>query len=323
MKVYVTRLIPDPGIPLLEEHFDVEVRDSEGPITKAELLEKVPGIDGLLCLLTDPVDADVIAAGTDLVCISNYAVGFNNIDVKAATEKGIIVTNTPGVLTDTTADFAFCLLMAAARRVVEADKFLRAGKFIGWDPMLMLGADIHGKTLGIVGFGKIGRGMAARARGFGMKVLYHDAYRADEADEDALGAEFASLDDIFKRSDFISLHVPLTEGTRHLIGPKELEAMKPTAILINSSRGPVVDEKALAEALKDGTIAAAGLDVFENEPKVNELLLSLPNAVLAPHIASASIATRSLMAKLAAENMIAALSGEMPKFPVNPEVLDG
>ncbi len=320
MKVYVTRRIPEPGISLLDEYFDVVVRDEPGPISKQELLENARDIDGLLCLLTDSIDADVIAAAGELVCISNYAVGFNNIDVAAATERGIVVTNTPGVLTETTADFAFALLMAAARRVPEADGFLRAGKFIGWDPMLMLGWDVHGKTLGIVGFGKIGRALARRARGFDMKVLYYDPVRA-EADEAALGSMYSSLDGIFAESDFVSLHVPLTDETRHLIGRQQLKMMKPTAILINTSRGPVVDEQALAEALRDGTIAAAGLDVFEDEPQVNPLLTSLPNVVLAPHVASASLETRSLMAKLAAENLIAALCGERPRFLVNPEVL--
>ena len=321
MKVYVTRQIPEPGIPLLKEYFDVVVRDRPGPISKQELLENVCDIDGLLCLLTDPVDADVIAAAGELECISNYAVGFNNIDVSAATERRIVVTNTPGVLTDTTADFAFALLMAAARRVPEADTFLRAGKFIGWDPMLMLGCDVYGKTLGVVGFGKIGRSLAMRARGFDMKVFYYDSIRATESDEASLGVTYSSLQDILKQCDFVSLHVPLTDETRHLIGREQLKVMKPTAILINTSRGPVVDEQALAEALRDGAIAGAGLDVFEDEPRVNALLASLSNVVLVPHIASASLETRSMMAKLAAENLIAALSGERPKFIVNPEVL--
>ena len=320
MKVYVTRRIPEPGISPLEEQFDVVLRKAEGPVGKQELLENVRGVDGLLCLLTDPVDAAVIAAAENLVCISNYAVGYNNIDVKAATERGIVVTNTPGVLTETTADFAFALLMAAARRIVEADGFVRAGKFTGWDPMLMLGSDIHGKTLGIIGFGKIGRALARRASGFEMKVLYHDSVRASDSDEDSLGVVFSSLQDVFAQSDFVSLHVPLVEETRHLVGTEQLKMMKPTAILINTSRGPVVDEQALAEALRDGSIAAAGLDVFEDEPEINPLLASLPNVILAPHIASASLETRSLMAKLAAENLIAALCGDRPKFVVNPEV---
>jgi len=321
MKVYVTRRIPEPGISLLGEHFDVAVRDRPGPISKQELLENVSDVEGLLCLLTDPVDADVIAGADELVCISNYAVGFNNIDVKAATERGIVVTNTPGVLTETTADFAFALLMATARRVPEADTFLRAGKFTGWDPMLMLGCDVHGKTLGIIGFGKIGRALAMRARGFDMRVLYHDSVRPTESDEASLGVTFSLLQDIFKKCDFISLHIPLTDKTRHLVGHEQLKMMKRAAILINTSRGPVVDERALAEALRDGMIAAAGLDVFEDEPQVNRLLASLSNVVLAPHIASASLETRSMMAKLAAENLIAALCGDRPRFPVNPEVL--
>jgi len=242
MKVYVTRRIPEPGISLLDEHFDVVVRDEPGPISKQELLENARDINGLLCLLTDPIDAEVIAAAKELVCISNYAVGFNNIDVAAATERGIVVTNTPGVLTETTADFAFALLMAAARRVPEADGFLRAGKFIGWDPTLMLGWDVHGRTLGIIGFGKIGRALARRAAGFNMKVLYYDPVRG-EPDEPALGWMYSSIEGILAESDFVSLHVPLTEETRHLVGRDQLKMMKMTAILVNTSRGPVVDER--------------------------------------------------------------------------------
>lgn len=321
MKVYVTRMIPDPGIPLLEEHFEVVLRDEPGPITKDELLENVRGVDGLLCLLTDPVDADVIGAGDELTCISNYAVGFDNVDVKAATERGIVVTNTPGVLTETTADFAFCLLMAAARRIVEADEYARAGRFIGWDPMLMLGCDIHGKTLGIVGLGKIGKAVAKRAMGFDLEVLYYDEFGPSREHELKMSASYVDLPELLKRSDFITLHVPLRGVTKHLIGREQLKMMKSTAILINTSRGAVVDERALAESLRDGTIAAAGLDVFEREPEIDSELLSLKNVVLAPHIASASLETRSMMAKLAAENMIAALSGERPRFVVNPEVL--
>jgi len=305
----------------LIEKYDVVVRTADGPIGKEELLENVGEVDGLLCLLTDTVDAEVIAAGKKLACISNYAVGFNNIDVAAATKRGIPVTNTPGVLTDTTADLAFALLMCAARRVAESDRFTRAGKFIGWDPMLHLGYDIHGKTLGIIGFGKIGRAIAKRASGFDMNVLYFDAFRASTQDEAALGASFAPIESIFKQADFITLHVPLMEETRHLVGRDELRMMKETAVLVNTSRGPVVDERALAASLRDGVIAAAGLDVYEDEPAVNPLLAELDNVVLAAHIGSASRHTRSLMAELAAENLIAALSGKRPQYIVNPEVL--
>lgn len=321
MKVYVTRTIPEPGLPLLREHFRVRLREAQSPISEKELLDNVGDVQGLLCLLTDRVDADVIAAGKRLVCISNYAVGFDNIDVKAATQRGIVVTNTPGVLTETTADLAFLLLMAAARRIVEADAFTRARKFIGWDPMLLLGLDIHGKTLGIVGFGQIGKALARRAKGFDMRVIYHDTFRASEKDEARLRVSFSPFEQLLCESDFISLHLPLTNATRHLIGKEQLRMMKRTAILINTARGPVVDERALAEALRAGTIAAAGLDVYEDEPKVNPLLFSLSNVVLAPHIASASFETRSSMARMAAENMIAALLGKRPQFVVNPEVL--
>jgi len=321
MRIYITRKIPEAGLALLGE-YEVEVREEQGPIAKSELLKKVVDVDGLLCLLTDPVDEEVIAAGNRLKCISNYAVGFNNIDVLAATKKGIIVTNTPGVLTDTTADLAFTLLLSSARRIAESDRFMRAGEYIGWDPMLHLGWDVHGKTLGIVGFGKIGIAMARRAKGFDMKVLYHDQARSPGELEQQLGAQFAEMKDLIAESDFISLHVPLTDSTRHFIGEEQLGMMKKTAVLVNTSRGPVVDEQALAEALRDGVIAAAGLDVYENEPRVNPLLEKLPNVTLAAHIGSASHRTRSLMAEMAAENLIAGLSGKRPKAIVNPDVLD-
>jgi len=321
-RVYVTRRIPQPGLALLEQHFEVTVRDEVRPITKEELLQQVRGAKGLLCLLTDPVDEDVLVAGDQLVCVSNYAVGYDNIDVAAATRLGIVVTNTPGVLTETTADLAFALLLSAARRIVEADSFMRSGKFKGWDPMLLLGWDVCGATLGIIGFGKIGRAVARRARGFDMRVLYFGRRRLPAAEEERLGAAFAPLELLLRESDFVSLHVPLSRETAHLIGEEQLRLMKPTAILVNTSRGPVVDERALADALRRGTIAAAGLDVYENEPDVDPILASLPNVVLAPHIGSASLKTRSTMAKLAAQNLIDAILGRRPRFVVNPEVFE-
>jgi glyoxylate reductase len=321
-KVFVTRKILEEGLNMLRERYDVEVSDYDGIIPREMLLEKVKGADALLSLLTDNIDAEVMdAAGPNLKIIANYAVGYNNIDVEEATKRGIMVTNTPGVLTETTADFAWTLLMAIARRIVEADKFVREGKFRGWEPMLLLGTDVFGATLGIVGFGRIGQAMARRALGFNMRVLYYDNSRIDEQIEKELKATFVDLPTLLRESDFVTLHVPLTKQTHHLIGEKELKMMKKDAYLINTARGPVVDEKALVKALKEGWIKGAALDVFENEPEIEPELLKLDNVVLAPHIASASYATRSKMSVMVAENIIKALNGEVPPNLVNPEVL--
>lgn len=321
-KVFVTRKILEEGLNMLKERYDVEVSDYDGVIPREMLLEKVKGVDALVSLLTDNIDAEVMdAAGPNLKIIANYAVGYNNIDVEEATKRGIMVTNTPGVLTETTADFAWTLLMAIARRIVEADRFVREGKFRGWEPMLLIGTDVHGATLGIVGFGRIGQAMARRALGFNMRVLYYDNSKVDEQIEKELRATFVDLPTLLKESDFVTLHVPLTKETHHLIGEKELKMMKKDAYLINTARGPVVDEKALVKALKEGWIKGAALDVFENEPEVEPELLKLDNVVLAPHIASASYATRSKMSVMVAENVIKALSGEVPPNLVNPEVL--
>ncbi|MEN3008594.1 glyoxylate reductase [Pseudothermotoga sp.] len=321
-KVFVTRKILEEGLNMLREKFDVEVSDYDGVIPRKMLLEKVKGVDAILSLLTDAIDAEVMdAAGPNLKIVANYAVGYNNIDVEEATKRGILVTNTPGVLTETTADLAWALMMAIARRIVEADRFVREGKFRGWEPMLLLGTDVYGATLGIVGFGRIGQAMARRALGFGMKVLYHDNARVPEQIEKELKATYVDLPTLLKESDFVSLHVPLTKETHHLIGEKELKMMKKGAYLINTARGPVVDEKALVKALKEGWIKGAALDVFENEPEVEPELLKLDSVVLAPHIASASYATRSKMSIMAAENIIKALNGEVPPNLVNPEVL--
>src|SRR5690606_4745829 len=259
--------------------------------TKEEVIEGVRGKDALLCLLTEEITAEVMDAAPNLKVISNYAVGYNNIDVEAATARGIVVTNTPGVLTETTADFAWALLMAVARRVVEADRFTRAGKFQGWGPLLLLGSDVYGKCLGVIGMGRIGQAIARRARGFDMRVLYYNRRRVDPAIENELQATYASLDELLQEADYVVLTVPLTPETHHLIGPRELAMMKPTAYLINPARGPVVDEKALVEALKSRTIAGAALDVFEEEPKLTPGLTELDNVVLAPHIASATTET--------------------------------
>lgn len=322
-KVYVTRLIPEKGVEMLLDFCDAEVWEGELPPPREVLLNKVQDVEGLLSLLTDRIDAQLMDAAPKLKVISNMAVGYDNIDVKEATRRGIIVGNTPGVLTDTTADFAFALLMATARRIPEACRYVRAGKWKTWGPKLLLGWDIHGATLGLVGMGRIGSGVARRATGLGMRILYYDVVRREDLEEE-LGLEFVDFETLLERSDFISLHVPLTSETHHLIGTEQFRLMKPTAILINTSRGPIVDPQALYEALKSGQIAACGLDVTEPEPiPMDDPLLTLDNCVIVPHIASASIATRTKMAAMAAENLIAGLKGEMPPHPVNPEVFRG
>jgi glyoxylate reductase len=313
-KVLVTRKIPDAGLQLLED-FDVTVL-SESPPERGELLEAVRGAAGILSTVTEKVDAELMdAAGDDLEVIANMAVGYDNIDVEAATERGVVVTNTPEVLNETTADTAFMLLLAAARRLGEAERLLRSGGWEAWGPMQLTGPDVWGKKLGIVGFGRIGQALARRARGFDMDLAYHDQYRNEEAERE-LAARYLDLDELLQGSDFVSVHTPLTPETTHLIGPEELEKMKPEAVLVNSSRGPVVDEAALADALATGRIFAAGLDVYEEEPEVHPKLLKLDNVVLAPHIGSASIETRDKMAALAAENLAAVLRGEDPKTPI-------
>ncbi len=319
-KVYVTRAIADEALASIRGEAELVLwPDPEAPPPREVLLREVRAADGLLCLLTDDIDAGIIEAGERLRVISNYAVGYDNIDVAAATARGILVCNTPGVLTETTADLAWALLMAAARRVVAADGYLRAGKWRSWSPQLMLGQDVHGATLGIVGFGRIGQAVARRAQGFGMRILYHDLERKAQAEE-AVGAEFAGLRDLLRASDFVSVHTPLTEETHHLIGSEELTLMKPTAVLINTARGPVVDGGAVAEALRERRIFAAALDVFEREPPApDDPLLKLDNAVVVPHIASASVATRTRMAMMAAENLLAGLRGERPPHLVNLE----
>jgi glyoxylate reductase len=341
MRILVTQLVPSSVIDGLRQAVGtsgaLEVNPDPDRIwTKDELIGKLREGDynALYCMLTNRIDAEVMdAAGmsgvpsgsrttshSGLRVIANVAVGYNNIDVEEATRRGIVVTNTPGVLTDTTADFAWALLMAAARRVVEGDRFARAGRFHGWGPLMMVGQDVHGKTLGIVGFGRIGKGLARRASGFDMEVLYHDVYRADPGTEKALNARSVPMDELLASSDYVSLHTDYNPGSHHLIGAPELARMKPTAYLINTSRGAIVDEAALVEALRNGTIAGAALDVFEMEPDIHPGLVELENAVLAPHIASASLDTRTAMAQMAADNVLAALKGERAPNVVNPEV---
>ena len=320
-KVYVTRQIPEAVIEGLREQFDVTVNPHDRVLTREELLGGVKGMDAVLCLLTDTIDSEVFeAAGPQCRIFADYAVGYNNIDVAEASKRGIIVTNTPDVLNDATADLAWALLFAVSRRIVESDRFARAGKFKGWGPMLLLGRDITGKKVGIIGAGRIGFNFAKKAKGFDMEILYTSS-RPNADMEEQLGAKFVDKETLLKEADFISVHVPLNPSTRHYIGEKEFKLMKKTAVLINTSRGPVVDEKALVQALRSGEIWGAGLDVFENEPEIESGLIGLENAVVVPHIASATIETRTNMGLIAARNIISVLSGGKPETCVNPEVL--
>ncbi len=320
--VFVTRRIPDAGLDLLRNAgVNFEVSPEDRVLTHEELVAGVSGRDGVLCLLTDVVDEPVLEAARGARVFANYAVGYNNVDVVAATKRGIMVTNTPGVLTETTADMAWALIMATARRIVEGDTLVRAGEFHGWGPMMLLGVDVFGSTLGVVGAGRIGCAVARRAQGFGMRVLFTDS--APNPEISSLNATRVDLDDLLQASDIVTLHVPLLQETHHLIGKRELALMKKSAILVNTSRGPVVDERALVEALKSGLIAGAGLDVYEDEPQLAPGLAECRNAVLTPHTASATIATRNKMAVMAATNLLAALRGDTPPNLVNPEVLTG
>ena len=321
-EVFVTRIIPAGGLDLVRQACEADVWPDEVPPPRGVLLERVRGVAGLLSLLTDPVDAGLMdAAGPQLRVISNFAVGYDNVDLRAATARGIPVGNTPGVLTETTADLAFALLMAAARRLVEGADYVRAGRWRTWGPTLLLGYDVHGATLGIVGLGRIGQALARRAQGFDMKVIYYDPY-CDAGQGAAVGAEVrCTLDELLAEADFVSLHVALDASTHHLIGAEALGKMKPTAVLINTSRGPVVDPDAVYEALASGQIAYAALDVTEPEPlPAGHRLLTLPNCLVVPHIASASYATRTRMAVMAAENLLAGLRRERLPNCVNPEV---
>ncbi|MFZ5819993.1 MAG: 2-hydroxyacid dehydrogenase [Chloroflexota bacterium] len=319
-KVFVTRVIRDKGLGLVKESCQAEVWPEELPPTREVLLERVRGVDGLLCLLTDRVDGEVMdAAGPGLKVISNHAVGFDNVDVAAATARGIPVGNTPGILTDATADMAFALMMAAGRRVVEAEKFLRAGKWKTWGPSLLLGVDFAGATLGIVGFGRIGQAVAKRATGFDMRILYYDP--SASASTSGLPAVSTDLDTLLAESDFVSIHVPLTPETRHLVDADFLSKMKPDAVLVNTARGGVLDQSALYETLKARRIFAAALDVTDPEPlPLDSPLLELDNCLILPHIASASVQSRDMMAFLSAQNLLAGLRGERLPHCVNPEV---
>jgi glyoxylate reductase len=322
--VLVTRPIMDTPLSRLRGRCDVTVHENEFGIPRGELLEVVRGRDAIVTMLTEKVDAEFLtAAGPQLKIVANHAVGFDNIDVAACTEAGVLATNTPEVLTETTADTAFALLMASARRLGEGERLLRAGRPWIWGPLMMLGQDVHHKTIGIVGFGRIGQAVARRAQGFGMRVLYADAVQLPADVEAETGAERRPLDQLLAESDFISIHTNLTPETRHLFDAEAFRAMKPSAVVVNTSRGPVVDEAALADALEAGEIFAAGLDVFEREPDVEPRLLSLENVVVIPHLGSATVDTRNAMGELAVDNVFAALDGTRPPTLLNPEALGG
>ncbi len=321
-KVYVTRKMPEPALEILRPVADITQWDREDvPPPREVLVRELAPVDGVLSLLTDRLDREVMAAAPRLKVISNLAVGYDNIDIPAATKRGIVVTHTPDVLTETVADFTVCLMLAASRRLAEADRYTREGKWKTWEIMLLAGQDLHHATLGLIGVGRIGAAVARRAQGFGMRVIYYDPIRREDL-ERSLGIEFQAFNDVLREADVISIHVPLSEETRHLIGRAQFVLMKKTAVFVNTSRGPVVDQQALTEALTKGVIFAAGIDVFEKEPvAADDPLLKLENVVVAPHIASASVPTRLRMATLAAENLVAVLQGRRPPNPVNPEVL--
>lgn len=320
-KLFLTRKLPEPVMNRLRDEFNLRYNEQDRVLSKEDIIENIKWCEILLCLLTDTIDKDVIAANPNLKGIVNYAAGYNNIDLAEATNLGIPVTNTPGVLSETTADLTFTLLCSIARRIVEADRFARAGKFKGWAPELFLGSDIHHKTLGLIGAGKIGTEVAKRARGFEMKICYYDVKPNKEL-EHSTGAEFVELTQLLEQADFVSLHVPLTEATHHLIGKKELASMKEDAYLINTSRGAVIDETALVNALKSNQIAGAALDVYEYEPEIHPELIELSNVILLPHIGSASKATRVKMGMLAYENAVAISKAKIPPNIVNKEIYE-
>jgi glyoxylate reductase len=315
-KILISNILPDEARKMIPRDFTVDYNPGDVPLPKTELIRRLHGMHGLICHIVSAIDDEVLGASRDLKVVANVAVGYNNVDVAAARRRGIVVTNTPDVLTETTADFAWALLMAAARRVVEADQYARTGQWKAWKWDLLWGLDIHGKTLGVLGFGRIGRAVARRAGGFGMRVLYHDAQRPEPAVERELRATYADPDTLLRESDFVTVHTPLMPETKHLVNEAALGKMKKTAILVNAARGPIVDEAALVRALSEGWIAGAGLDVFEEEPKIHPGLLPLRNVVLAPHIASASHDTRVAMATLAVRNCLAVLEGKPALTPV-------
>lgn len=315
-KVLLTRQLPEVAIEKLEAHVDLEIFPYDRAMTPEELKETVVDKEGLLCLLTDTISPELMDAAPKLKVVSNYAVGYNNIDISAATDRNIIVTNTPDVLTETTADMTFGLMLMAARRVLEAGDLLRSGNWKGWSPMQFMGTDIHGSTLGIIGMGRIGKALTKRARGFDMEVIYWNRTRLKVREEKQLGLRYVKFNEVLLQSDFISLNVAYNEDTHHLIDEGALQKMKQSAFFINTSRGGTVDEEALIDALENNKIAGAGLDVFENEPNINPRFLELKNTVILPHIASASVATREKMAMVAVDNLLAVLAGKKPAYRV-------
>ena len=319
-EVMITRRIPEAGMKLIRAECRVRLWEEDRPIPKARLLEMAGGVDGIVCLLSDPMGADVLdAAGPKLKAIATMAVGYDNVEVAEATRRGVAVGNTPGVLTEATADLTWALILALGRRIVEGDRLVRSGKWTGWGPTQLLGADFSGRTLGIIGLGRIGQAVAKRALGFGMKVIYFNRRRLPAAEEQAVPAQYRTMDELAREADFLSLHCPLNAESRHLLDGRRIALMKPTAYLVNAARGPVVDEAALVEALKAGRIAGAAFDVYEREPALSPGLVELDNAVLAPHLGSASIETRNKMAEMTAQNLLAGLRGEVPPWCVNPE----
>jgi glyoxylate reductase len=317
-EVLITRLLPQQALDRVVASCEATIYDGDGAMPRDQLLAAVAGKAGVVTLLTDRVDDEFLdAAGPQLKIVANYAVGYDNVDLAACTRRGVPVSNTPDVLTDSTADLAFALLLAAARRIAEGDRFLRTGTPWIWAPLMMLGQDVHHKTLGIVGLGRIGQALARRAAGFDLRIIYHNRTRLPAAVEREFGASYRELDDLLRESDFVSLHASLSPQTRHLINADRLALMKPTAVLVNTARGPVVDEAALAAALRDGQIFGAGIDVFEREPLVHPDLLACENAVIVPHLGSATVQTRLAMANLAVDNLLAALSGGRPPTLLN------
>ncbi len=325
-KVFITRQIPEKGIEMIKEYYDIEVWPEYTPPPREVLLEKVKDIDALVSLLTDKVDCELLDNAPRLRIVAQYAVGFDNIDLECATKKGVYVTNTPGVLTQSVAEFTWGLILAVTRRIVEADNFVRSGEWwntkTGWHPLMLLGMELKGKTLGIIGMGRIGRTVARIAKGFDVRILYYDVYRLPEEVEKELEAKYVDLDTLLKESDIVSVHVPLTPQTYHLIGERELKLMKKSAYIVNTARGKVIDTNALIKALEEGWIAGAGLDVFEQEPlPPDNPLTKFKNVVLAPHIASATVEARTGMAELVAKNLIAFYKGEIPPTLVNKDVV--
>ena len=318
-RIFLTRELPAESMRMLSENAELTCNPHDRYLNKQEIIEGIQGVDGLLCLLTDTIDAEILDANKNLKVVANFAVGFNNIDVSAATERKILVTNTPGVLTETTADMAWALLMASARRVAEGDRFVRTRQWQGWGPLQFMGTEVTGATLGLIGMGRIAQAVAQRAAGFNMPVTYWNRTRLSFADEQRLDVQYREFDEVLQTADFLSIHVALCEETRHLIGASELAKMKPNSIIINTARGAVIDEAAMVRALQNGQIAGAGLDVYENEPLLEPPLYEMDNVVIAPHLGSATLATRTKMGNMAVENCLAACTGKTPPNLVNPE----